>query len=327
VKRNLQAGRPSSGGLSLNVFTDAELQDIHLGSLEVLERTGMWVEADDALDIFKDGGCVVDRETRMVRIPPYLVEDSIRSCPPKTFLNGRDPDMDLVLEAGRVYVSNFDEGIMIVDSRTGEYRHPVLKDVHEAARLVDALSDIDTYESAVHPADVPSETASLHKWEAAITNTGKPVGTEATSAYDVKKLIEMAICISGSEDEFRRRPLIGFGVCPVSPLKLPRDATEVIIESSRWWIPDNILSMAMAGGSSPVTLAGTLVTHNAEVLSGIVLAQLTERGCPMMYGSSTTAMDLKLAAASVGSPEIALISAAVAQMARRYLIPSFVAGL
>ena len=78
----------------------------------------------------------------------------------------------------------------------------------------------------------------------------------------------------------------------------------MIIECSRWGIPDNILSMAMAGGSSPVTLAGTLVTHNAEVLAGITLAQLVERGSPMMYGSSTTAMDLKLAAASVGSPEI-----------------------
>jgi len=327
VKRNLQAGRPSSGGLSLNVFTDAELDDIHLGSLEVLERTGVWVEADDALDLFSDGGCIVDRETRMVRIPPYLVEDAIRSSPPKSFLCGRNPEMDIVLEAGRVYVSNFDEGIMIVDTRSGEYRHPVLKDVHEAARLVDALSDIDTYESAVHPSDVPDETASLHKWEAAITNTGKPVGTEATSAYDARKLIEMATVISGSDDEFRRRPLIGFGVCPVSPLKLPRDATEVIIESARAWCPDTILSMAMAGGSSPVTLAGTLVLHNAEVLSGIVLAQLTERGSPVTYGSSTTAMDLKLAAACVGSPELALFSAACAQIARRYLIPSFVAGL
>ena len=327
MKRNLQAGRPSSGGLSLNVFTDAELDDIHLGSLEVLERTGVWVEADDALDLFSDGGCIIDRETRMVRIPPYLVEDAIRSSPPKSFLCGRNPEMDIVLEAGRVYVSNFDEGIMIVDTRSGEYRHPVLKDVHEAARLVDALSDIDTYESAVHPSDVPDETASLHKWEAAITNTGKPVGTEATSAYDARKLIEMATVISGSDDEFRRRPLIGFGVCPVSPLKLPRDATEVIIESARAWCPDTILSMAMAGGSSPVTLAGTLVLHNAEVLSGIVLAQLTERGSPVTYGSSTTAMDLKLAAACVGSPELALFSAACAQIARRYLIPSFVAGL
>ncbi len=280
MKRNLHAGRPSSGGLSLKVFTEAELDDIHLGSLEVLERTGMWVEADDALDIYSDGGCLVDRETRMVRIPPYLVEDALRSCPPKSYLCGRDPEQDIVLEGGRVYVSNFDEGIMLVDTRTGEYRHPVLQDVHEAARLVDALSDIDTYESAVHPGDVPEATASLHKWEAAILNTGKPVGTEATSAYDCRKLIEMATVVAGGEDAFRHRPLIGFGVCPVSPLKLPRDASEVIIESARAWCPDTILSMAMSGGSSPVTLAGTLVLHNAEVLAGIVLAQLVERRLP-----------------------------------------------
>ena len=153
------------------------------------------------------------------------------------------------------------------------------------------------------------------------------MGTEATSAYDCRKLIEMATVIAGGEDEFHRRPLIGFGVCPVSPPKLPRDVTEVVIESARAWCPDTVLSMAMAGGSSPVTLAGTLVLHNAEVLSGIVLAQLVERGCPVTYGTSTTAMDLKLAAATVGSPELALFSAACAQIAKRYLLPSFVAGL
>ena len=62
VKRNLFAGRPRSGGLSLNVFTESELDDIHLATLEVLERTGVFVEADEALDIFADGGCLVDRE-------------------------------------------------------------------------------------------------------------------------------------------------------------------------------------------------------------------------------------------------------------------------
>ena len=77
----------------------------------------------------------------------------------------------------------------------------------------------------------------------------------------------------------------------------------------------NILSMAMAGGTAPVTLAGTLVNHNAEVLSGITLAQLTRRGTPVIYGSSTTAMDLKLASASVGTPECAVISGAVARLA------------
>ena len=91
-------------------------------------------------------------------------------------------------------------------------------------------------------------------------------------------------------------------------------------------MPSCVLSMAMAGGSSPVTLAGTLVTHNAEVLAGIVLSQLTERGSKVLYGSSTTAMDLRLAAASVGTPELALIGAAVAQLARQYRLPSYIAG-
>jgi len=327
MKRNQRAGDPRSGGLSLNVFTEAEMDDIHLATLEVLERTGVWVEDGEALDIFKDGGCRVDRETRMVTIPPHVVEDAIRSSPAKLVLGARDPRNALVLEPGRVSFCNFDEGIMVNDLRTGEHREPVLQDVAEISRLVDALSHIDAYEPAGSPTDRPHETAVLHGTEAALHNTTKNVGTESTSAWEVRKVVEMATAIVGDEDALRDNPIVGFGVCPVSPLKLPRDATEVIIECARRGLPCGSLSMAMAGGSSPVTLVGTFVQHNAEVLAGITLSQLTTRGAPVDYGSSTTAMDLRLAAACVGSPELALFSAATAQMARRYLIPSFVAGL
>jgi trimethylamine--corrinoid protein Co-methyltransferase len=145
--------------------------------------------------------------------------------------------------------------------------------------------------------------------------------------YLSRQLFAMAAMVAGGEDELRARPLISWVTCPVSPLKLTRESCEIITEAARCGIVVNILSMAMAGGSSPVTLAGTLVTHNAEVLAGVTLAQLVERGAPVIYGSSTTALDLRLAAASVGSPECALISSAVAQLARFYLLPSWVAGL
>jgi trimethylamine--corrinoid protein Co-methyltransferase len=68
------------------------------------------------------------------------------------------------------------------------------------------------------------------------------------------------------------------------------------------------------------------VEHNAEVLGGLVLNQCTRKGAKFIYGSSTTAMDLRFASASVGSPECALISAAVAQMSTYYGVPSWVAG-
>jgi len=326
VKRSQHAGRTRSGGFSLNVFTPDEIDDIHLATLEVLERTGVFVEDNEPLDIFSDGGCRVDRDTRMVHIPAHVVAESLAACPTTITYCGRTPDRDLVVEPGRVTFTNFDEGIKYIDPYTGEYRDPTIKDVADIARLVDAMSDIDGYESAVGATDVPTETYALHGLETALLNTTKAVGCEAINKWEARKCIELAAIVAGGEDELREHPFLGLGVCPVSPLKLPRDATEVIIECSRAGLPDTILSMAMSGGSAPVTLAGTLVQHNAEVLAGIVLAQLTERGSPIIYGSSTTAMDLRFASASVGSPELAMIGAAVAQLAKQYRLPSYIAG-
>jgi len=327
VKRNLRAGGTRTLGLSVNVFTESELDDLHLGTLEVLERTGVFVEADEALDIFKDGGCAVDRDRRVVRIPPHVVEDAVAAAPSKFVLCGRDPRNDFLMEPGRVAFTNFSEGIRVIDVETGEYRDPTKKDIADIARLNDYLSEMDTHEISVGASDAPAETIAVHNSEQQLLNTTKPIGIGPLSRRESVAIFRMCAEIAGGADALRERPIVYNGVCPVSPLKLPHEVTEVIIETARWGLPCNVLSMAMAGGSSPVTLAGTMVTHNAEVLAGITLAQLTERGSPVMYGSSTTAMDLKLAAASVGSPEIALISAAVAQLARRYTLPSFVAGL
>ena len=326
MKRNPQAGGRRSGGLSLNVFTETELQDIHLATLEVLERTGVWVETDEARDIFADGGCLVDRETRVVRIPPHLVEDAIRSAPASITLCGRDPKNDIVIESGRVGFSNFGEGVMVIDPYGGELRASTKQDLADIARLCDALPAVDVFEIAVGAGDMPPATASLHNHEAAIVNQTKPISGGPLDGRAVRLSLKMLEAVQGSPEAVHERPMMIMGTCPVSPLKLVKDCCEIVIEAARAGVPSCVLSMAMAGGSSPVTLAGTLVTHNAEVLAGIVLAQLTERGSKVLYGSSTTAMDLRLAAASVGTPELALIGAAVAQLARQYRLPSYIAG-
>ena len=98
------------------------------------------------------------------------------------------------------------------------------------------------------------------------------------------------------------------------------------MEAARAGIPINVLSMALAGGTSPVTLAGTLVCHNAEVLSGLVLCQLVHQGNPFIYGSSTTMMDMRFTTAAVGASELGMLNAGVAQLAQFYKLPSFVAG-
>lgn len=324
--RNLHAGGLRNGGMSLSVLTDAELEDIHNGTLEVLGQTGVFVEDDEALDIFAAAGCGVDRERRIVRIPAHVVEDAIRSAPATVRLAGRTPARDFVLESNRVGFTSFGEGIKVVDPHDGSLREPLKADLVAATRLIDALPEVDVIERPLGCHDVPQEIGPLHNAEAIFTNTTKHVFIGPISGALLKKIVAMAAVVVGGEEKLRARPLVSFITCPVSPLKLVKDCCEIIMESARAGAACNILSMAMAGGSSPVTLAGTLVTHNAEVLAGVTLSQLTKRGAPVIYGSSTTAMDLRLAAASVGSPELAMISAAVVQLARRYLLPSWVAG-
>ena len=326
MKRNLHAGKRLSGGFSLNVFSDDECDEIHLATLEVLEKTGIFVEDDQALEIFHGGGAIIDSKRKIVKIQSHIIEDAIRSAPQKLFLAGRNPKNDIVLESNRVGFTTFGEGVYIIDPDTGGLRKPNKTDVGNAAKLADYLDEIDVYERAIGAHEVAQEVAQIHNAEASFNNTSKHLIMGAFSGYQLDKIVEMATLIAGGKEALRQRPIYTTSTCPVSPLQLVKDTCEIIIGAAKHNIGVNILSMAMAGGSSPVTLAGTLVTHNAEVLSGIVLSQLTRRGAPVLYGSSSTAMDLRMGTASVGSPECAMINAAVARLARYYALPSFVAG-
>jgi len=326
MRRNLQAGRRRNGALSLDLFTEDDLVDIHQATLEVLSDAGVFVEDAEARRVLASGGCVVDDETRTVRIPPYVVEAAVHSAPSTVVLAARDPANDFVMGPGRVGFTNFGEGIKIVDVETGVVREPTKQDVGDSARVVDALPEVDVYERAVGASEVSQSVVPLHNAEAAFANTSKHIFMGPGNGVLLRRIVDMGAAIAGGMAAFARRPLISFNTCPVSPLKLVQDTCEIIMGAARTGSAVNILSMAMAGGSSPVTLAGTMVTHNAEVLAGVTLSQLTREGAPVVYGSSTTAMDLRLAAASVGSPECALISAGVACLARFYLLPSWVAG-
>jgi len=328
MRRAIHAGKKLSGGLSLNIFSDDELNEVHLATLEVLERTGLFVESDEAREVFKKGGAIIDRESRIVKIPPHVVEDAIRSAPSTLVLAGRDPKDDFLLSGSRVGFTNFGKGIFVFDPHSSEIRKTTKADVCNVARLVDYLSDLDVYLNAMTSHDVPQthDVAQLHNAEAAFQNTTKNVFIGGGNTYIVEKLVEMAAAIVGGADILRERPIMTFVTAPVSPLKLIKECCEILMGAARFGIPMNILPTGMAGGSQPVTLAGALVAHNAEVLGAIVLNQLTCKGAPVIYGSSTTAMDMKLATAAVGSPECAVINAAVARLARYYSLPSLVAG-
>jgi trimethylamine--corrinoid protein Co-methyltransferase len=255
-----------------------------------------------------------------------VVEDAIRSAPASFIACGRRPEDDVALEDNRVTFTNFGEGIMFVDPYTGEHRDTTKADIEKAARIIDALEHIETYERAMCSHDKPPQVQAIHNAQASLTNTTKHHWLCPVDRSQAPKIIEMCAAIAGSRDKLRERPLLTFTTCPISPLKLPVHHCEIIMEAAANGLAVNVIGMALSGASSPIHPAGTLVIQNCELLSSLVLSQLSSKGTPFVYGSSTCPMDLRMATATVGSPELAMISAAVARLARYYSLPCFVAG-
>jgi trimethylamine--corrinoid protein Co-methyltransferase len=107
-----------------------------------------------------------------------------------------------------------------------------------------------------------------------------------------------------------------------SPLGYSTEMLEALVEYSRWRQPVMIAALAMAGSTAPITLAGLLAMQNAELLAGVTLNQLISPGAPVVYGSTSTNMDMRSGALAIGSPELSLLAAAHLQLARYYGLPS-----
>lgn len=328
MKRNTSAGFSSFSGASLQLFSASDLHQLHLGTLEILELTGIRVGSDQALDYFEKAGAQVERSAKTVRIPAYMVEEAIKSAPASVFLAGKDPKYDIILEDGRVHYCPFGVGITMVDKDTGELRDTTKQDVADCTRLVDYLDEYDFCFDPVVARDVPEPTACIHASEAILLNTKKPCLASPIDTRTAEIMYEMAAVAAGGEENLRRRPIVMNGVCTISPLTIPDDVCDSIIATAKNRLPLMVLSMAMSGGMGPVTLAGALTVMNAEIMGALVLSQLVNKGTPFVYGTSTGTLDMRHnASAMVGCPELGLISSGVAALCRQlYQIPSLVAG-
>ncbi|NPE27983.1 [trimethylamine--corrinoid protein] Co-methyltransferase [Methanococcoides sp. SA1] len=318
----------SKRGIGLGMLSKTDLDLITQATAEVLETVGIHTDDPEALGIYAEGGCDVDRENGVVLIPEHLVMDTIRYTPSKVRFAGFDRKKDVMLRAGpEVHWGPFGVGVQILEySKAGNtsVRPTTEDDLRKSVIISDWCDNYDVADPTVTGDDwIDKGRGDLHELSTSLINTTKPTtyGSPEEARFD--DYVELnRIAYGGDEELARKRPLLKLCYCPTSPLDLCDNVTQLSIKCANNMIPSHVISMALAGATGPVTLAGTLVTQNAEVLASMALSQLANRGAPVVYGSANTIMDLKSGTASVGSPELALLSSAVAQLAQYYKIPT-----
>ncbi len=328
MKRMIRRGISTTAGFGLSAFSKDELDSIHYATLQVFQDSGVKVVNEEALEIFHGGGCDIERFDGygIVKIPPYVVEECAFWAPRTTVYNARDPDKDFVAEPNRVGFTTFGGCINVIDPHTREIRQATKQDCGNIALICDYLDEICVTTRSVNSTDVPDGTLSVHNLDALIKNTGKHIFLGVDSARSLEVMIELAATSVGGREKLVKRSIFSPSVCPMSPLTLPDNTCNIIINSAKLGLGVLVLPMALSGGTSSATLAGTLVTHNAEVLSGIVLAQLTKKGAPCTYGSTSTIMDLRFGTPAIGSPEYGMINASITKLAQYYRLPCYVGG-
>lgn len=309
----------------LQCLTDEDCQKIHIATLEVLEQTGIFVSSPKATSIFADHGAVVDKQKSRVCIPPEIVEKALATIPSKIRIPGRTRERDYTMGGDSLGFINFGTTVYINDLLTGERRKSVTEDVAQATRVLDALNSIEILITVLSCTEKPLKTETMHATAAMLANTTKPVEAVPPTADLIPKMALMGEAAVG-RDTFRKNPFFFTGVCVVSPLQLVDECSEVLMAAVEHNFVTSVLSMCLAGGTAPIHLAGTVVQHNAEVLSGLILGQLLKPGAPMIYSSSTTSLDMLYGTAAVGSSEGAILNAALVKMGKYYQIPVRVSG-
>ncbi|MEM1508420.1 MAG: trimethylamine methyltransferase family protein [Thermofilaceae archaeon] len=307
--------------VKFEILTRDEIDLIHESTVNVLERVGVKVFEPGALKLLGEAGAEVNQKEMKAKIPEELLKECLKKAPRRFSLYSRKSGYKLDLEDGRTYFSTQGTAVFIIDAITGERRPSTLKDVEKFYKLADALPNVHHATLVVHPTDIPEHVAHAYALSIAFRNTTKTVDAYVSDKRTALDTVKIASVVSGDKEKLSREPLLLMFYNPVSPLQHSKGLLEALQVFAQYRQPVIIAPECLSGATAPVTLAGLLVQQNAEVLSGIVIAELYRPGAPVLYGTVSTVMDMRTGNIALGAIEGGLINTATAQLARFYGIP------
>jgi trimethylamine--corrinoid protein Co-methyltransferase len=306
----------------LRVLSEDEKTQVHERSLKILAETGVKVNTAKGRQYLKDAGAEVDENSKIVKIPRVLVEESLRLAPKDFTLGSRRPGWDLPMNAGECILMIDGEGTSVIDRKTGENRPSTFDDWWEATRLTDALDEFGVYWDMVERGDVEESISSAVKhWRHIFSSFSKHVQDATPNAEFSPWLLEIIQVIFGDKETVRRTHPFSFIICPKSPLEIEEQRTDAYLELSGWDIPIAVMPMPLMGGTGPGNMISTTILGNCEVLAMLCLIQAAGPGTPFIYAPALAVMNPRTGSYYAGAIENGLLSSAAIEMARFYGLP------
>ncbi len=307
----------------IKVLSKDEIEAIHSATLELFETIGIKIDCEETRKLLKDYGAEVDQGSDFVKFPESIVKEQLKLVPSSFKLHGPDGTYNFEITTQSTHFSTIGAPVKIHDpTRKKGVRKSVLQDTINQMRIVDRSKHLSASQIDFWPGDVKYTTihvVCLYHW---MKNSHKPYGHGVFGKVASQDSINFTSILVGGEDELINRPRL-FGIFnPTSPLQLPKIMTNGLRVFTKYKQPVIIAPEALGGTSAPVTLAGLLTQTNAEILGGIILAQILHPKSPVFYGSVSHTTDMRSGNSAIGAIETGLITTGMSQLAKFYNIPT-----
>jgi trimethylamine--corrinoid protein Co-methyltransferase len=306
----------------MSLLRAERIEQIIAEAFATLERVGVWVENDEAVDLLGGAGARVSDDRSRVFIPQALAERSLASVPRSFSLFDRDGANETIVgHDGLVFVPG-SAAVTVHDHAANRARKPTTDDVIDFVRITDHLPVFAAQSTGIVPADVPQQIADRYRLYLALVFGRKPVVTGTFAKDGFATMLAMLTAVRGGADALRERPLAIFDCCPSPPLSWSDLTCQALMDCAQSGVPAETVSMPLPGAAAPVTLAGSLVQHTAETISGIVIHQTAAPGAPIVYGGALACFDMRTGTTPLGAVETLLMDVGYIEVARALGLPS-----
>jgi trimethylamine---corrinoid protein Co-methyltransferase len=300
------------------ILSGDAMAQLDKGWRRLVTEIGVEFMSDRALTLFRNAGQKVEENT--VFLDPDFVLEQVAKAPREFDVQARNPANSIHIGGdsmafGSVYGPPF--------VREGEVRRDATMD--DFRRFTMLSQSFDVLDSAggviCEPNDTPLDSRHLDMTLALMTLTDKVYMGNVVSGVNARDTIAMGEILFGGRAAIEETPASISLVNCNSPLRWDDRMLDSLFEYAEAGQPCVLTPFILMGAMSPVTIPAALVQQIAEALSGIALAQLIRPGCPVIFGSFLSNIDMQSGSPTFGTPESGIGLLCTGQIARHFGLP------
>jgi len=327
ARRRERAGKAAGPGRpyiirnipTYDILSEENLVRIEAAADRILAETGIEFRDDEvALEHWRRAGARV--EGLLVRFEPGMLREILATAPAEFTQAARNPANSVRIGGRNVVFAPAYGSPFVMDLDRGR-RFGTLQDFENFIKLAQASPWFHHSGGTIcEPTDVPVNKRHLDMVYAHLKYSDRCFMGSVTAEERSEDSIEMARIAFGADFVEENCVILG-NVNVNSPLVWDGTMTKSLRAYARAGQAAVIVPFILGGAMGPVTNAGAIAQSLAETMAGCALTQLERPGAPVIFGNFLSSMSLRSGSPTFGTPEPAIGSMVIGQLARRLNLP------